>query len=83
MINYLCSEESQETIFKDQLLCIFCFFFLSLKEVCVLSIYVDACDECQTREATWLRKEEGEIKSKKKEKSLRELLGCEVNVVPC
>lgn len=68
MINYLYAEESQETIFKDQLLCI-SIFFLSLKEMCVLSIYVDACDECQTREAAWFRKEEGEIKSKKGEKA--------------
>ncbi len=67
VINYLCSEESQETIFKDQLLCIF--FFLSLKEMCVLSIYVDACDDCQRREATWFGKEEGEIKSKKRRKA--------------
>lgn len=60
MINYLCTEESQETIFKDQLLCIFS--FLSLKEICVLSIYVDACDECQMRKAMQFRKEEKEIK---------------------
>lgn len=45
MINYLCTEESQEAIFKDQLLCIssfffFFFLFLSLKEMYVLSIYV-------------------------------------------
>lgn len=68
MINYLCTEESQETIFKDQRLCIFN-VFLSLKEMCVLSIYVDACDECRTREATWLRKEEGEIRSKRRKPS--------------
>lgn len=49
----------------------FSVFFLSLKEMCVLSIYVDACDECQTREATWFRKGEGEIKSKKGEKPQR------------
>ncbi len=72
MINYLCAKESQETKLKDQLLCISS--FLSLKDMCVLGIYVDACDECQMREALWFRREEVEIKSKKKKRrSLREL----------
>lgn len=65
MINYLCTKVSQETIFKHQLLSIF--GILSLKEICVLSIYVDACDECQMREALWFRREEeGERRSKVK-----------------
>lgn len=82
MINYLCTEESQETISKDKLLCIST-LFSSLKEMCVLSIYVDACGECQTGEAVWLRKEEEEIIGEKKGKSLREFFRREVNVVPC
>lgn len=66
VINYLCTEDSQETISKDKLLCIS--IFSSLKEMWVLSIYVDAFSECQTGEAVWLRKEEEEIGKKKKER---------------
>lgn len=51
--------------------------------MCVLSIYVDACGECQTGEAVWLRKEEEEIIGEKKGESLREFFKREVNVVPC
>ena len=72
MINYLCTEESQETIFKDQLLCIF--IFLTLKEISVLSIYVDACDECQRREAMWFKKRGGSVAQKQyylKDKKIR------------
>lgn len=71
VINYLCTEDSQETISKDKLLCIS--IFSSLKEMWVLSIYVDAFSECQTGEAVWLRKEEEEIgKKKKKERKASE-----------
>lgn len=81
MINYLYAEESQETIFKISFFAFSAFFLQSLKEIRLLSIYVDACDECQMREVAWFREEEGEIKSKRRKAS--ELLGCEVNVVPC
>lgn len=70
MINYLCTEESQEAIFKDQLLCIssFFFFFLSVfifkGNVCIE--YLCACDQCQMREVMWFRKEEWVIKSAEK-----------------
>lgn len=68
MINYLCTVESQETIFKDQLLCNPSYFIFKRKWG-VLSIYVDARDECQTRDEKYI------IKKKKGKKKPERVVG--------